>query len=145
MKFKTPFEYGDSSVFKTEIGEFQRPTYTSVLGKNGQIELKEDGVELTYEKIQSYKESVDINLIVKRYAAGDMLALEQAEGVYGDFIQVPSSYMEVLNSIVEARSAYEESGMDISFEEFVDKALNPVSEAVEPIKEEVVTDEQKSE
>lgn len=144
MQFKTPFDFG-SGEFKTASGEMFRDTYKAELGKDGQIELIQDGIEMTYEKIQSYKDSVDINTIVKRYAAGDTYALDQLSGVYGDFVSVPSSYMEVLNSIVEARSAYELKKPDISFDEYIKNALKPVSASSEPIKEEVVTDEQKSE
>lgn len=144
MQFKTPYDFSTGE-FKTATGEFTRPTYKAELGKNGEIELIQDGIEMTYEKIQSYKDSVDINVIVKRFAAGDTSALEQLSGVYGDFVSVPSSYMEVLNSIVEARNAYEMKKPDISFDEFIKNALKPVSEHSEPIKTEVISDEQKSE
>lgn len=144
MQFKTPFEFSKSE-FKTAVGSFTRPTYKAVLEKDGQVVPKEDGVELTYEKIQSFKDSVDINLIVSRYAAGDLSALEQRTGAYGDFIEVPSSYMDVLNTVVEMRNAYEKSGSDISFEAFVNNALRPVYEPSETINIEVIADEQKPE
>lgn len=143
MKFKTPYDVSEG--IETATGDFQRPTYKAVFSKDGDYDLVEDGIELTYEKIQSYKDSVDVNFIVARYAAGDAYALDQVTGIYDDFVQVPSSYMDVLNSIVEARNAYEMSSKDISFDEFVKKALMAVSESSEPIKKEVVIDEQKSE
>lgn len=144
MQFRTPYDFSKGE-FKTAVGDFKRPTYKAVLGKDGAIEVEQDGVELTYEKIQSYKDSVDINVIIKRFATGDTLALEQRSGVYGDFVSVPSSYMEVLNSIVEARNAYEMKKPNVSFDEFIKNALKPVSAPSEPIVEEVVSDEQKSE
>lgn len=144
MQFKTPFDFSKSE-FKTCSGSMTRPTFKAVLDKDGVVNLKEDGIEMTYEKIQSFKESVDINVIVSRYASGDLSALDQKSGTYGDFIEVPSSYMEVLNSVVEARNAYELSKPDISFEEYINRALMAVSAPSEPIKEEVVTDEPKSE
>lgn len=144
MQFKTPFDFSKSE-FKTASGSMTRPTFKAVLEKDGQISLKEDGIEMTYEKIQSFKDSVDINVIVSRFASGDLSALEQSSGSYGDFIEVPSSYMEVLNSVVEARNAYEMSKPDISFEEYINRALTAVSAPSEPIKEEVITDEQKPE
>lgn len=143
MKFKTPYDV--SGEFYTASGEFTRLTYKPVLLKDGIIDLVEDGVELTYEKIQSYKDSVDVNVIVKRFAAGDTFALEQANTVYGDFISVPSSYREVLNSIVDARNEYEKSNMDISFEEFINKALMPVSVDSKAIESEVDNNVEKSE
>lgn len=145
LSFKTPFDFGNSDEFISPSGEKTRQLYKAVLGKDGSIELVEDGIELTYEKIQSFKDSVDVNVIVARYAAGDAAVLEQSHGVYGDFVSVPSSYIDVLNTIVEARNAYEIKKPDISFDEFVKNALKPVSEHYEPIKKEVVSDEQKSE
>lgn len=143
MKFKTPFDVSEG--YYTTPGEFTRSTYKAVLRKDGEYDLIEDGIELTYEKTQSFKDSVDVNLIVQRYAAGDVYALEQSVGSYGDFISIPGSYRDVLNSIVEARNAYEMSDMDVSFEEFISKALEPLSEPSEHIESEVVVDEQKSE
>lgn len=143
MKFKTPYDVSEG--IYTTPGEFTRPTFKAVLRKDGDYDLVADGIELTYEKIQSFKDSVDVNLIVQRYAAGDVYALEQSTGSYGDFIQIPGSYRDVLNSIIDARNAYEMSDMDVSFEEFVSKALEPLSEHSEHIEREVVEDEQKSE
>lgn len=144
MQFKTPFDFSKSE-FKTATGEFTRPTYKAVLAKNGEIELEQDGIEMTYEKIQSFADSVDINVIVSRFAAGDAAALNQINGSYGDFVEVPSSYMEALNVVVEARSAYEQTAKDISFEEFINRALMPVYKALEPIDKEEIKNEQKSE
>lgn len=143
--YKTPYDLGKTEEFVSPSGEFTRQLYKPILEKDGHLELVEDGIEMTYEKIQSYKDSVDINVIVSRFAAGDASALEQVSGTYGDFVQVPSSYMEALNTVVEARNAYEQTSMDISFDEFIKKALNPVSKPSEPIEKEVITDEQKSE
>lgn len=143
--YKTMYDFGTTDEFISPSGEFTRQLYKPILEKDGHLELVEDGIEMTYEKIQSYKDSVDINVIVSRFAAGDASALEQTNGVYADFVQVPASYMEALNAVVEARNAYEMSDMDISFEDFVNKALTPVSKPSEPIEKEVITDEQKSE
>lgn len=143
--YKTPFDFGSTEEFVTASGEFTRPVYKPILEKDGSLELVEDGIEMTYEKIQSYKDSVDINVIVNRFAAGDATALEQVDGVYGDFVEVPRSYMEALNAVVEARNAYELSGSDLSFEDFVNNALKPISKPSEPIVKEEVNNEQKSE
>lgn len=147
--WKTPFDnldYVCNDDIYTASGERTRQLYKAVLNEKGSIDLVEDGLELTYEKIQSFKDSVDINVIISRFAAGDASVLEQRSGVYGDFISVPSSYLDVLNAVVEARNAYELKQPDISFEEFINNALKPVSEAPEPIVDkEVDTNEQKSE
>lgn len=132
MQYKTPYDFSKNEFF-TASGSMTRPVYKAVLEKDGQISLKEDGIEMTYEKIQSFKDSVDINVIVNRFASGDLTALEQRSGSYGDFIEVPSSYMEILNSIVDARNAYEINKPGISFEEYINKALSAAYEASMPI------------
>lgn len=93
----------------TYVGDKTRPLYKPELRKNGEIELVEDGYEDIYSQIQSFKDSVDINVIVSRYAHGDAYALQQRQGVYGDFIQVPSSYMDVLNQAIELKRIYSEN------------------------------------
>lgn len=104
--WKTPYKHSEEEFF-TEAGSPTRPLYKPVLGKDGAIELVEDGFENVYEQIQSFKDSVDINTIVARYAAGDVYALEQRVGSYGDFINVPASYMEVLNGAIELQKTYD--------------------------------------
>lgn len=93
----------------TNSGEKTRKLYKPELLKNGDIELVEDGYENIYDEIQSYKDSVDINVIVARYAHGDTYALQQRSGMYGDFINVPTSYMDVLNGAIELKKIYSEN------------------------------------
>lgn len=142
--------YSESIKFDSAVGSPIRPLYKADLGKDGQIILKEDGIDHVYDTIQSYKSSVDINIIMQRYAAGDPYVLEQRIGQYGDFTSVPSSYMDVLNAVVDLRTRYEQTKMDKPFNDFVSELLNPsdkvLKKAVEnPVEKEVVKDEQKSE
>lgn len=143
MLFRNPLEPGVR--FYSESGEGVRPIYKSELGKDGEIILVEDGIEDVYSKIQSFKDSVDINVIVSRYAAGDTYALEQSIGSFGDFVSVPSSYMEILNSVVELRSVYEGTDKSISFEEFAKSVIEPSVNVVKESVKEVVNDVQESE
>lgn len=106
-------------------GSKTRPLYKPVLSKDGSIELEEDGFENIYDEIQSYKDSVDINVIVQRYAHGDTYALQQRSGVYGDFVNVPRSYMEVLNGAIELNKIYSENeDFRKSFPTFEDFVVN---------------------
>lgn len=109
----------------TAVGSKTRPLYKPVLNKSGDIELEEDGFENIYDEIQSYKDSVDINVIVQRYAHGDTYALQQRQGAYGDFVNVPRSYMEVLNGAIELNKIYSENeDFRKSFPTFEDFVLN---------------------
>lgn len=93
----------------SETGSKTRPLYKPELLPDGTIDLVEDGYEDIYNDIQSFKDSVDINVIVARYAHGDAYALQQREGMYGDFISVPRSYMDVLNGAIELKRMYSEN------------------------------------
>lgn len=122
MKFRSILD--EHQHFYTESGEPIRKLYKPVLKKDGIIELEEDGFENIYDYIQSFAESVDINTIVARYEHGDTYALQQRTGMYGDFIDVPKSYMEVLNAAIDLERIYSENE-DLrksfgSLEEFVD-------------------------
>lgn len=144
MVFRSMFT--KPSRFYCNSGEGTRPIYKAVLGKDGNIELKEDGIEDIYAYIQSFKDSVDINVIVSRYASGDVYALEQKSGFFGDFIEVPSSYMDILNSVVDLRNVYEKTDMKISFDEFAKSIINPSVKAIEnEIGKEVIDNVQESE
>lgn len=132
--------------FYTASGEGIRPIYKAELGKNGQLDIVEDGIEDLYAYIQSFKDSVDINVIVSRYAAGDVYALQQRSGMFGDFIEVPSSYMDILNSVVDLRNAYEKTDMEISFDEFAKSIIDPTVKAIDKeIGKEVINNVQESE
>lgn len=143
MVFRNPYEKGER--FYSPVGETTRPIYKSVLGKDGSIDLIEDGIEDLDAYIQSFKNSVDINLIVERYAHGDVYALEQRLGSYGDFVEVPISYMDILNSIVDLRSSYEMSDMSVSFEDYVKSIIDPAVNVVKDSVKEVINNVQESE
>lgn len=129
MRFRNPLESGKR--FFSEVGSGIRPLYKPELGKNGELILKEDGIEDIYAYIQSFKNSVDINIIISRYASGDLFALDQISGFYGDFINVPSSYMDILNSVVDLRSVYEKSDKNVSFDEFAKSIIDPAVQSIE--------------
>ena len=146
LEFKTPF--GEKSTIFTEAGSKTRPKYKAVLNKNGMVDLVEDGVDDVWSYIQSFKDSVDINVIIERYAHGDTSALMQSEGFYGDFVEVPKSYMEALNAAIDLRNAYESNNIGeqgISFDDFVSSVLNPIPNDNTVVNEEVIDNEPKSE
>lgn len=137
MQFKTVFSKAER--FYCASGEGTRPTYKAEIDKDGDIILVESGIEDTYSKIQSFKDSVDINVILERFAHGDTYALEQSQSFYGDFVEIPRSYMEALNAAIDLRNVYESSdNLDrskVSFDDFVASVLSPVSNVITDVKE----------
>lgn len=106
-------------------GSGQRQLYTSELQDNGEITLIPSGVDDLYASIQSHKDSCDIHVLLARYQNGDVEALSQRQGVYGDFTEMPKTYMELLNTVIAGRSYFDSlpvetrEKFDHSFEKFM--------------------------
>lgn len=97
--------------FKNDIvsnpGNPIKPVYKPQVNKDGSITLVVDGYVNTDEEIQSFAESVDIENIVARYLNGDVSALHQHIGQYGDFTNMPKTYAEVLQMQIDARNVFD--------------------------------------
>lgn len=80
--------------------------YSGSYDENGNVVLTEVGKEYIPDYIDSFRESCDINNIIKRYMNGDVSALEQAQGMYGDFASMPKSLFEMLNMVNDAENEF---------------------------------------
>lgn len=87
-------------------GTREKILYTPRFNDDGGFELIEAGKENLYEYIQSHKDSVDINLILKRFARGDVSALQRRQAMFGDFSEAPSSLAEAMNSMIIAENYF---------------------------------------
>ena len=87
-------------------GERFKALYTPVFDKDGNFELQVSGKEDLYAFIQSHAESVDIHVILERFARGDISALSKVQGTYGDFTTVPKTYAELLNSVIQGEQYF---------------------------------------
>lgn len=107
--------------FYSNSGSRFRPFYKMV-----DDELVEDGLDNIYERIQSFADSVDINKIVQRYAAGDTYALEQRLASYVDVTGVPDDLRGLMEAGNELRRIYSENEVFQntygSFQAFLDDA-----------------------
>lgn len=75
-------------------------------GKKGEIDLVEKGKINLYEEIQSHADSVDLHVVLKRFANGETDVLNQRAAAYGDFSNMPRSFAEVLNHINDAEETF---------------------------------------
>lgn len=98
--------YFDNDIF-TCAGSPIHDIYKPIVKKDGVIELVVEGHENTDEIIQSFGESVDIDVIISRYMNGDVSALHQRIGQYGDFTSMPKSYAEMLQIQIDARNIFD--------------------------------------
>lgn len=99
MDFKTQYDARDR-IF-SDPGSPEHITYAGHYDEKGRVVLEESGRENLYDYIQSYAESCDIHVLMKHYANGDVDALSQKQGFYGDFLDFPKTYAEALNHMNE--------------------------------------------
>lgn len=102
--FKTRWD-SHPRVFQ-EPGSQEHILYSPVFDKNGVMSLEETGKENLYDYIQSHADSVDIHIILKQFAAGDVSVLSRVQGAYGDFTQMPKTFAEALNTMVAAEQYF---------------------------------------
>ena len=99
MQFKTQYDARDR-IF-SDPGSPEHITYAGHYDEKGRVVLEESGRENIYDFIQSHAESCDIHVLMKRYQNGDVEALSQKQGFYGDFLDFPKTYAEALNHMNE--------------------------------------------
>lgn len=102
-KWRTQF---DRKRIKTNVGTSEHILYSPEFDSNGHFDLVESGREDLYAYIQSFKDSVDVNMILKRYTEGDVSALSRAQGSFGDFTQFPGTYAEMLNKLNDGENYF---------------------------------------
>ena len=88
-------------------------TYRAAINKDNVMELVEAGKFNLYEDIQSHKDSVDINAIIERAAAGDMSVLQRRQPLYFDATEFPSTYAEMYQKIIDATEYFERLPLEV--------------------------------
>lgn len=104
MNFRTQYQPRKRVV--ANPGQREKVLWSPVFDKDGSFDLKESGREDLYASIQSHAESVDIHVILERFARGDVSALSKVQGIYGDFTTVPKTYAELLNSVIQGEQYF---------------------------------------
>lgn len=99
MEFKTQYDPHDR-IF-TEPGSREHITYGGHYDEEGRVVLEETGRINVYDEIQSHAESVDLHVLMQRYACGDVDCLSQRQGFFGDVLDFPQTYAEALNHMHE--------------------------------------------
>lgn len=129
-------------------GERVEDTYKVHYDKNGVRSLVKDGKKNTYDEIQSHAESVDIEVILKRFAHGDLSALGTSNPLYIDTTEMPDNYAEWFDMVQKSTDYFNSLAPDIraqfnnSVEQFLASTWNgaqEVEKAVEKAPESEVT------
>lgn len=135
MEFET--QYRQHVRFVACPGNRNHILYSAVYDDDGNIQLEESGVEDLYDYIQSFRDSVDINILLRKYQAGDVTALSKRQGAYFDASGMPRTYMEMLNLVIGAEQAFnalpleEREMFGFSFEKWL-ASLDKVTTTPEP-------------
>lgn len=111
LNFET--QYRDPRPFNTCVGDREVIDYAPEYDDNGDWHLIETGKHSLYDEIQSHKDSVDINKIIRRFEAGEVDVLQKVQGVYGDFSDVPSNFAELLNTVDRGREMFDSLPIEI--------------------------------
>ncbi len=123
MAFKTQYDARDR--IQSNPGSPIKQLYAGSYNERGQVELREDGTENLYDFIQSFAESTDIHVILRRYENGEVDVLEKVQGFYGDVTEMPKTYAEALQRIADSEKVFMSLPVDVrakfghSFSEFL--------------------------
>lgn len=127
MNFRKPFDEQRVHGYCTS-GSRIEPQYIERYDEHGHPYLEHTGDVNTYEKIQSFKDECDINVLMQRYAAGDESVLRP--GYYIDTSAMPKTYHEYFNLMQEQKEKFSQLPLEIknkfgnSFEEWAATAGN---------------------
>lgn len=89
------------------------PKYESVVERDGSVRLIPAGVRQLDLEIQADRDAGDINIIVRRYAAGDMSVLSRTQGWYGDICNLPTTRQELLQTVMSAEAKFDELPLEL--------------------------------
>ena len=94
-------------------GDVKRMTYRYEYDENGERILVNDDFENTDDKIQLYRDVNNIDMLIARYANGDPTALNQTNGIYADFSDMPKSLSEIYERIDKANEEFNKLPTDV--------------------------------
>lgn len=112
MKFVN-WLFADRHQYKSDPGSPYSPVFSPVVQEDGKIELVQKGQTCIYDEIQSYKDSVDVNRIIQRYANGDISALNARAAQFMDASNLPETYAEMLQVAIDAENFFSELPSDV--------------------------------
>lgn len=95
------------SKFKTPSGDRERIVYAPCKGAQGGLEIMSTGTYDISEYINSFAESCDLELILKRAAAGDMSGFS-GNGFYGDNVMLPADLQSALEVSNQAHALFDD-------------------------------------
>lgn len=124
MEFRS--KYDEHKRFYSNKGNRYKVTYGSKLDQNHNIIVEPKGQEDLYAYINSWADSVDIEVLLKRFQAGDQQALMQRAGSYIDIASLPTNLNEFIEYSASATSFFNTLPIEIK-EKFGNNVLEFIS------------------
>lgn len=106
MSPKFGSRYGKNVRYFTDPGNPIKDTYSTKFDENGVLQFEVVGQVNTDDEIQSYADSVDLKLLLQRFAEGETDVLQRVQGFYADVTEMPRSYAELLNRVNDAENFF---------------------------------------
>lgn len=97
----------------TECGSPIREVFSPVVNDDGSISLQKSGEENLQQYIDSFALECDINSLIARYVNGDISALNQVTGSYGDFTSFPKTYAEMLQLQINSKAYFDKLPVEL--------------------------------
>lgn len=113
LVFNTQFDRLGVRGMPSAPGSGMKDTYKMFVDKDGKRELRKNGEYNLYAEIQSYKDSVSIDYILARFMNGDETALSRAQGIYGDFTEMPRTLAELQQRVIDAEDLFNALPLDV--------------------------------
>lgn len=114
----------------SNIGSRYREIREPVL-EDGRRVVKVVGKEDLQDYINSFADACDVELLVRKAVNGDDTALNQRQGMYGDFSDFPKTYAEVLQRVIDAENLFQKLPPDVRAR-FENSTYKFISEMDEP-------------
>lgn len=97
----------DPNSFTSHSGDVFHVRYSPRVLQSGELKLVESGKDDIKAMINSFRDSTDMSFILQRLAVGDSSVLSQRPGMFGDFTQMPTTYAEALQLVIDGRREFD--------------------------------------
>lgn len=97
----------------SEPGSPIKKQYQGRIDKNGNIVVESKGEFNLYAYINSFADSVDINVLLARFANGDKNALIQRAADYLDITNIPNNIADMLNLVNDGKRLFDSLPVEV--------------------------------
>lgn len=103
----------DPNEFATCAGDKYHITYSTKVMSDGKLVLEVNGKEDIQSMINSHRDETDMSFIIQRLAMGDTSVLNKKAAMYGDFTEMPKTYAESLQLVMDAEKHFYEMPLEV--------------------------------